>query len=107
MTYLNIDNYPDFNEFGTPPCAESDPEAFYPVDSADIPGIQGSSKYFNESGAKAVCKSCPYIMRCLMFAIENNELGIWGGTTELDRRAIKRSIRSGATAIQIEARIKR
>jgi len=106
MTYLNIDNYPDFQEFGLPICAQTDPDAFYPVESSELEG-PGTSKYYNEEGAKDLCKSCPYMMRCLMFAIQNNELGIWGGTTEHDRRLIKRSIRSGATAIQIEARIKR
>lgn len=106
MINLNIDNYPNFEEFGTPPCAESDPDAFYPMDSDDISG-PGSSKYFNESGAKEVCKSCPYIMSCLLFAIQNNEMGIWGGTTEMERRMIKRSIRAGASLTQIEARIKR
>ena len=107
MIQLNINNYPNFEEFGAPPCSETDPEAFYPADLNDIAGGAGNSKYYNESGAKAVCKACPYVMRCLMYAIENNELGIWGGTTESDRKAIKRSIRSGATATQIEARIKR
>jgi WhiB family redox-sensing transcriptional regulator len=104
---LNIENYPDFGEFGIAPCAESDPNAFYPVEQADLSGGSGSSKYYNESGAKAVCKECPYIMRCLLYAVENNELGIWGGTTELERKSIKRAIRSGATPSQIEVRIKR
>ena len=107
MFQLNLNNYPDFDEFGAPPCAEADPDAFYPVDINDGAGGAGNSKYYNEDGAKAVCKTCPYVMRCLLYAIENGEPGIWGGTTESDRKSIRRSIRSGATAIQIEARIKR
>jgi WhiB family redox-sensing transcriptional regulator len=107
MIQLNLENYPDFNEFGAPPCSETDPEAFYPVESPDLVGGSGIAKYYNESGAKAVCKACPYVMRCLMYAIENNEMGIWGGTTESDRKSIRRAIRSGSSAIQIEARIKR
>lgn len=106
MINLNIKDYPDFEEFGMAPCAETDPDAFYPMESGDIKG-SGTSKYYNESGAKAVCKECPYMMRCLLYAIKNNELGIWGGTTDLERRGIKRSLRSGASLSQIEVRIKR
>jgi WhiB family redox-sensing transcriptional regulator len=107
MIQLNINNYPDFEEFGAPPCSETDPEAFYPIDLNDFAGGAGTSKYYNEAGAKAVCKACPYVMRCLMYAIENNEMGIWGGTTDSDRKSIRRAIRSGASVTQIEARIKR
>jgi WhiB family redox-sensing transcriptional regulator len=104
---LNIENYPDFGEFGVAPCAEVDPDAFYPVDLNDFAGGAGTSKYYNEAGAKAVCRECPYMMRCLVYAVENNEMGIWGGTTDSERKSIRRAIKSGTTLSQIEVRIKR
>jgi hypothetical protein len=34
---------------------------------------------------------CPIRERCLLFALVNNErFGVWGGTSEVDRRAIRK-----------------
>lgn len=48
--------------------------------------------------AKAVCNGhngspgCPYREDCLRFAIDNKEdYGVWGGTSERDRRKIQRA----------------
>lgn len=41
-----------------------------------------------EDAAKAICARCPALAECREFAMNNNELfGIWGGTTEAERRA--------------------
>jgi WhiB family redox-sensing transcriptional regulator len=41
--------------------------------------------------AKAVCQSCPVQESCLGFALETNqEVGIWGGCTEDERRGLRR-----------------
>lgn len=39
--------------------------------------------------AKAECAKCPVRAGCLTWAIENDEHGIWGGTTEDERAAMK------------------
>lgn len=58
-------------------CAETDPEAFYPEKG-------GSTRH-----AKAVCLECPIQTECLEWAIEHGErYGIWGGTSEHERRKI-------------------
>lgn len=44
----------------------------------------------NESTAKAFCYQCPVIDKCREFAIANDEAGVWGGTSESDRRAVQR-----------------
>lgn len=36
--------------------------------------------------AKAICSVCPVRVPCLEFAINGDERGIWGGTTEFERR---------------------
>ena len=39
--------------------------------------------------AKNICRTCPEIENCLKTALENNEDGIWGGTTLSERNEIK------------------
>jgi len=42
--------------------------------------------------AKSICQSCLVQDRCLRFAFETNqEDGIWGGTTEAERRKLRRA----------------
>ena len=73
-------------EKGAPPCSETDPEAFFPQDR------EGSKTaiYYDERGAKKVCSTCVYKTDCLIFAIKNGEIGIWGGTSDGQRRNLKR-----------------
>ena len=47
--------------------------------------------------AKAVCQSCPVQESCLGFALETNqEVGIWGGCTEEERRGLRRTWREAS-----------
>ena len=39
--------------------------------------------------AYGICRACPVQMDCLDYAIVNNEVGIWGGTTDQERRRLK------------------
>lgn len=96
-------DYPDFFKEGDPPCASTDPEAFFPQDR------EGGrlASYYNEFGAKAVCKTCPYTIECLTYAIKHDEIGIWGGTTDGERKNIRRSLKSGVSITEIAVRIKR
>lgn len=42
--------------------------------------------------AKAVCELCPVRQECFDYAIANNEqLGVWGGTSERERRRYRRA----------------
>ena len=91
------DDYPDFEEHGAPVCAETFPDAFFPEESElEYKGPGGTkymklvSVYQHEKEAKALCFRCPYRMRCLEYAINDSSLqGIWGGTTERQRRTIR------------------
>lgn len=41
--------------------------------------------------AKAYCRACPSVERCLQWALDTGEdTGVWGGLTENERRAMKR-----------------
>lgn len=43
--------------------------------------------------AKTVCDQCTVRTDCLEYALEHREIGIWGGTTEKERRLIRRQRR--------------
>ena len=65
-------------------CLDKDPELFFPV------GNTGPALLQIEE-AKAVCRSCEVIDVCLKWAIETGQgSGVWGGTSEDERRAMKR-----------------
>ncbi|RAJ44140.1 transcription factor WhiB [Kitasatospora sp. SolWspMP-SS2h] len=65
-------------------CAQEDPELFFPV------GTGGSALRQTER-AKTVCHGCPVLKQCLSWALESGqEYGVWGGTGEEERRAMKR-----------------
>jgi hypothetical protein len=100
MIQLNIEDYPDFEEFGTPPCAETFPDAFFTEEKSESniyrdgrTVVQTWARYDHEKEAKAICAECPYKVRCLEYALKNHEQGIWGGTTERDRRRIMTAIK--------------
>jgi WhiB family redox-sensing transcriptional regulator len=86
-------DYPDFEEFGTAPCAESDPDAFFPEDRPEGNFMPNRLAYPMEREAKMTCLECPYKLRCLEYALKNEDLqGIWGGFTESERRKLRRGI---------------
>lgn len=40
--------------------------------------------------AKAICAGCPVREPCLEWAIPNEKVGIWGGSSERTRRSLRR-----------------
>jgi WhiB family transcriptional regulator, redox-sensing transcriptional regulator len=58
---------------------------FFPPDAIE----RKEDRVRRESKAKAICRACPAQETCLAWAIRHRELfGIWGGTTELERRVM-------------------
>src|SRR5439155_5917821 len=54
-----------------------------------------SERRRREAHAKTVCGSCAVRVECLTEALGSDErFGIWGGLTERERRALRRSSRS-------------
>jgi len=67
-------------------CRELDPELFYPI------GISAEAQ-LQARKAIAWCQQCPVVYQCLHYALaENIEFGIWGATTEDQRRSEKRRV---------------
>lgn len=42
------------------------------------------------ANAKIVCSTCPVRLECLDYGIRTRARGIWGGTTDQERRKIRR-----------------
>lgn len=70
-------------------CRDIDADLFFPVAS-------GGSSLAQEARALAVCRTCPVTRKCLEFALSRSEAGVWGGTTEGERHAVRRHLTRGA-----------
>jgi WhiB family redox-sensing transcriptional regulator len=67
----------------------ADPEIFWPERG-------GSSK-----AARAVCAQCSERIPCLTWALDNSEtFGIWGGTTDRERRALRQAMARGGGSVK-------
>ena len=76
--FLNITKPPEWMAGGL--CAEVDPELWFPEKG-------GSTRE-----AKQLCARCPVHPECLAYAIAHRERhGVWGGTTERERRRMRRA----------------
>lgn len=73
-------------------CRDTDPDLFFPV------GTTGNA-LVQIDRAREVCAQCPVSIDCLEFALETNQdSGIWGGTSEEERRKIRREMVARAKA---------
>jgi WhiB family redox-sensing transcriptional regulator len=78
---VNQDNWLEFAA-----CRNMDPDYFFPV------GVTGPALEQIEK-AKAVCRTCLAQTVCLEYALKTNQdHGIWGGTTEEERRQIRKKM---------------
>jgi len=66
-------------------CPSVDPEIFFPVKQLD---------QSTPHRAKLVCSRCEVKAECLEYALANNEYGIWGGTSEDERRRLRKARKS-------------
>ena len=65
-------------------CRDADPDLFFPVGAAG-PALRQIEE------AKRLCRACPAQARCLAWALDHGVgFCVWGGTTEDERRAIRR-----------------
>lgn len=66
-------------------CTSVNPELFFPETT------RGGERQIQITEAKKVCGSCAVQAACLSYALETGQsFGIWGGTTEDERRTMKR-----------------
>ena len=73
-------------------CKDEDPELFFPVGTTGPAASQIDD-------AKAVCAGCDVRLQCLEWALATGQdAGVWGGTSEEERRSIRRSRRREAAS---------
>lgn len=76
----------DYSWRGGAICRDTDPDLFFPVGTTGFALVQIDR-------AKQVCAECPVHVECLEYALETNQdSGIWGGTSEEERRNIRRRL---------------
>ena len=76
-------------------CRDTDPELFFPI------GTTGAALVQIEH-ARAVCRQCPVQADCLDFALTTNQdSGIWGGTSEEERRVLRREFVARQKAVAV------
>ncbi|GAB3181162.1 WhiB family transcriptional regulator [Streptomyces incanus] len=69
-------------------CRDEDPDLFFPI------GTSGPALLQTEQ-AKGVCRRCPVRQQCLDWAMDTGQsLGVWGGTSETERRTLKRRLKA-------------
>ena len=69
-------------------CVDEDPELFFPV------GMSGPAAQEQQARAREVCRRCPVRDECLEYALSTGVgHGVWGGTGEEERRALRRRSR--------------
>ena len=68
-------------------CKDEDPEVFFPLGSTGTSLLQTAM-------AKQICSLCDVRVDCLEWALATGQdSGVWGGLTEDERRAVRRSRR--------------
>jgi WhiB family redox-sensing transcriptional regulator len=78
---------PDWRNYAA--CLSVDPDLFFPL------GTSGAS-LLQIDEAKQICRTCPVCGPCLRWALESGDAGVWGGTTEDERRKHRRRSASHA-----------
>jgi WhiB family redox-sensing transcriptional regulator len=64
-------------------CREIDTDLFYRVEEERN---QAAYQYIN--AVRSICGRCPIQRECLAYAFGNEEYGVWGGLTGLERRSV-------------------
>jgi WhiB family redox-sensing transcriptional regulator len=66
-------------------CLHADPDLFFPVGTTG-PALDQIDE------AKRICRACPVRKRCLAWALDLGAVsGIWGGSTEDERLAMRKA----------------
>jgi WhiB family transcriptional regulator, redox-sensing transcriptional regulator len=64
-------------------CREFDTDLFYRVEEE-----RNQDAYQFINAVRSICGRCPIQRECLAYAFGNEEFGVWGGLTGLERRSV-------------------
>lgn len=68
-------------DFGDVPCRHHPLDLFFPSENQPLRLVE----------ARRVCDRCPRQRACRDWAVEHNERGVWGGTSERQRLVMRRA----------------
>lgn len=76
---------PEFREvdWDQAECREFDTELFYRVEEE-----RNKEAYQFINAVRSICGRCPIQRECLSYAFGNEDYGVWGGLTSLERRSM-------------------
>jgi len=66
---------------GSQPCAQTDPEIFFPETALEASKIR---EY-----VRRICSGCDFTQDCLEYSLDNDVFGVWGGLLESERKQLK------------------
>jgi WhiB family redox-sensing transcriptional regulator len=79
-------------------CRDCAPELFFPI------GSKAADAVADIEAAKAICATCSVQPECLRYALQTRqEFGIWGGTTEDERRGLLKAMRAAGKRVGLAA----
>ena len=74
-------------------CRNADPDLYFPIGTTGLALGQIDE-------AKRICQACPARTPCLAWALDQGvAAGVWGGATEDERRAMRRSLMSNRSRV--------
>jgi WhiB family transcriptional regulator, redox-sensing transcriptional regulator len=74
-------------------CRAEDPDLFFPA-------ARTLTIFVQLARAKAICARCPVTDECLRYALgTGQEYGVWGGTSEEERKSMRRLVRVGSRPV--------
>lgn len=74
-------------------CSDKPPEVFFPSDGVGV------------DRARKICADCPVKGQCLEYALVNRiDHGVWGGTSERERRRILRQRKRQTAEVAVSLR---
>lgn len=65
-------------------CRDIYTDLFYRVEEE-----RNALAYLNINALRSICARCPIWKACLTYALENEQYGVWGGLTSIERQAVK------------------
>ncbi len=90
LNYEPLDKYDSYEVLSEPPtwrnksaCRGLDPNTFF---------VQAGQTRLANKIKRDYCKKCPVRVSCLRYALDNNCKGIWGGTSEHERKKLGRKL---------------
>ena len=65
-------------------CREVYTDLFYRIEEE-----RNALAYVNINALRSICARCPIWKECLTYALDNEQYGMWGGLTSIERTALR------------------